>query len=91
MTKRDLPKYRSHKIVEALQIKSLRTLVTGAVVITPVEDYPPFEVSPEYVRRHQPAVGGYFVRYKDGYESWSPAEAFEGGYTRELEPGGDGV
>ena len=27
-------------------------------------------------------VGGYYVRYNDGFESWSPAEAFERGYTR---------
>ena len=33
-------------------------------------------------------VGGYYVRYEDGYESWSPAKAFEEGYTRipELVP-----
>ena len=36
----------------------------------------------EYLAKHQPQVGGYYVRYQDGYESWSPAEAFEGGYTR---------
>lgn len=29
-----------------------------------------------------PPAGGFFVRYEDGYESWSPAGAFEGGYTR---------
>jgi len=23
---------------------------------------------------------GYYVRYKDGYTSWSPKEAFESGY-----------
>lgn len=28
--------------------------------------------------------GGYFVRYEDGYESWSPAQAFEGGYKETL-------
>lgn len=27
-------------------------------------------------------VGGYYVRYADGFESWSPAKAFEDGYTR---------
>ena len=27
-------------------------------------------------------VGGYYIRYADGYESWSPAKAFEDGYTR---------
>lgn len=26
-------------------------------------------------------VGGYFVVYDDGYTSWSPAKAFEDGYT----------
>lgn len=31
-------------------------------------------------------VGGYLVQYEDGYLSWSPAEAFEKGYT----PIGDG-
>jgi hypothetical protein len=31
--------------------------------------------------KHAPQVGGYYVRYPDGYESWSPAKAFEEGYT----------
>lgn len=35
-----------------------------------------------YVRKHSPKVGGYFVVYPDGYQSWSPEEAFESGYTR---------
>ena len=33
----------------------------------------------------EPLVGGYYVRYADGYESWSPAKAFEEGYTQVLE------
>ena len=32
--------------------------------------------------KHQPTVGGYYVVYKDGYKSFSPADAFESGYTR---------
>ena len=28
------------------------------------------------------AEGGYYVLYKDGFASWSPAKAFEEGYTR---------
>jgi hypothetical protein len=49
-------------------------------------------VSREFVQKHMPRaidliqkhtyVGGYFVVYKDGYESFSPAQAFEEGYTR---------
>jgi hypothetical protein len=27
-------------------------------------------------------VGGYYVRYENGFESWSPAKAFEEGYTK---------
>ena len=38
--------------------------------------------TPDWYRKHKPANGGYFVVYKDGYESYSPAEAFEEGYTR---------
>jgi hypothetical protein len=34
-----------------------------------------------YIAKHNPQVGGYFVEYDDGYHSFSPAEAFEAGYT----------
>jgi hypothetical protein len=30
----------------------------------------------------QQLSGGYYLVYDDGYESWSPAAAFENGYTR---------
>lgn len=36
----------------------------------------------DWYRRHKPESGGYFVVYADGYESFSPAKAFEDGYTR---------
>ena len=29
-----------------------------------------------------PRVGGYYVVYADGYKSFSPATAFEEGYTK---------
>jgi len=32
--------------------------------------------------RGWPSVGDYIVIYEDGYKSWSPAKAFEDGYTR---------
>jgi len=32
--------------------------------------------------KHKPEVGGYYVVYADGYKSFSPAQAFEEGYTR---------
>lgn len=35
----------------------------------------------EWMRKHKPQVGGYFVLYSDDYSSYSPAKAFEEGYT----------
>jgi hypothetical protein len=32
------------------------------------------------MHKHKPQVGGYYVLYKDGYASFSPASAFEEGY-----------
>jgi hypothetical protein len=56
--------------------------VVGAVITPEEEGYAAFPVSRAYVSKHNPQVGGYFVVYADGYKSWSPAQAFEEGYTR---------
>ena len=40
------------------------------------------EVTYEYMEKHKPQSGGYYVIYKDGCKSYSPAQAFESGYTR---------
>ena len=79
---KEMPKYRSHKDVWALKIKDIQLTVTGAIIIPEEEGFASFEVDTEYVSKHKPQVGGYFVVYKDGYKSWSPANAFEQGYTR---------
>lgn len=90
---RELPKYQSHKKVWALKIKEIvfdsdlakteNRETDGSAMITPKEaGYAPFKVDHAYVSKHMPKAGGYYVLYKDGYKSWSPAEAFEGGYTR---------
>ncbi|WP_244589494.1 Rha family transcriptional regulator [Escherichia coli] len=41
-----------------------------------------FDVSAEYICKHRPMSGGYYVVYEDGYESYSPAEVFESGYSK---------
>ena len=52
-------------------------------MIVPVEsDVEPFSVSLQYVEKHSPVVGGYFIEYNDGYQSFSPTEPFESGYER---------
>jgi hypothetical protein len=45
----------------------------------------PVFVGSYYVIKHSPQVGSYYVRYENGYESCSPAKAFEDGYTLWLE------
>lgn len=89
----ELPRYKSHKTVWALAIAAIHALPNpdqsgnsvaasyGATIVPADERYAPFDVSAEYVMKHNPEPGGYFVRYADGYASYSPAEPFESGYT----------
>lgn len=79
----EMPKYQSHKKVWALKIKEIVLSGDGQAVIVPGEEpYASFTVDKDYMDKHKPAVGGYYVVYKDGYRSFSPAEAFEDGHTR---------
>lgn len=82
----EMPRYRSHKEVWALKIAEVIKTNgdDGPSVILRFDDggYAPKELPFSYVDKHDPKAGGYYVVYKDGYESWSPAEAFESGYTR---------
>lgn len=88
-----LPFYTCHKRVQAVKISYIRNHklheewkdVQTSMTLVPVEELRPFEISKEYVRRHNPQPGGYYVRYEDGYESYSPAEPFESGYIRERD------
>lgn len=77
-----MPVYVCHKIVGALKILRITAEQNGDIYIIPAEkDYNPFRVSNEYMLKHNPLEGGYYVKYKDGYESYSPANAFESGYS----------
>jgi hypothetical protein len=88
-TGREPPLYLCHKEVWALKIKALRLDESGGLVITPEDSgYGEFLVPAKFVKSYDasaPKPGWYWVRYADdadGYESFIPAEAFEGGYTR---------
>ena len=48
----------------------------------PNSGLPGVYVSGDYLGKHTPQLGGYYVVYDDGYSSFSPAKAFEEGYTR---------
>ncbi len=77
-----MKRYRSHKVVEAAKVARVEEL--GESVVLHLEGGLKGEfrvaVSFHYLSKHNPQVGGYYVRYADGYESWSPAKAFEEGY-----------
>lgn len=81
-----MPRYKCHKQVWALKIAEITepTDITGtARTIVPVDEgYAPFVVDGAYMEKHKPEVGGYYVVYADGYKSYSPAKAFEEGYSR---------
>jgi hypothetical protein len=56
---------------------------TGGATITPTDKrYPPFHVGLDYLLKHEPQPGGYWVRYKDGYLSYCPGPQFEDGNER---------
>lgn len=82
-----MPQYQSHKKVWALKIKAVLnappSAPPGSMALEFIEKgYAPLTVSAEYIDKHAPYAGGYYVTYEDGYQSFSPAKAFEEGYTR---------
>lgn len=90
---REMPRYKSEKEVWALKIRSIDTLFheCKGAVITPAEDgYAPFEVSDEYMKKHQPELGGYYVRYRGRHESYLPGGVFEQWYKRIPPSTGEG-
>lgn len=85
---REMPKYQCHKKVWALKIAGLQSTAKpdeesdGSLLCTPADaGYGVFKLDAAYCNKHKPKVGGYYVVYDDGYKSFSPAEAFESGYS----------
>lgn len=80
----EMPRYKCHKEVHALKIAGIEPATAdGKTTIIPEDrGYAPFQVDATYMQKHEPNVGGYYVVYADGYKSYSPAKAFEDGYTR---------
>ena len=74
----ELPQYRSHKVVGAAKIIAIDN--DARVTLDGVDT--PHYVGHQWLEEKHAEVGGYFVQYEDGYCSYSPAKAFEEGYTR---------
>jgi hypothetical protein len=86
----EMPQYQCHKKVWALKIKAIINSPPdgeegGAALEIEDYGYAPVTVSSEYITKHKPEAGGYYVVYDDGYKSFSPAKAFNDGYTL-IEP-----
>lgn len=89
----NIPKWQSHKVVHADKIVGTSTRPLGE----PIREDDTFtdwilacgEIIPvsQEMRRRAPEdpIGGYYMLYKDGFESWSPEEAMLDGYTRIIE------
>lgn len=81
------PFFQSKKVVRARRIEEVVTRADGVYVR--FEDFGPFEADTrlpaEVMARYTPGPGDFVVEYQDGYQSISPASAFEGGYA-EFDP-----
>lgn len=78
-----LPQFKSHKIVGAAKVQAISWIDESAVQLTLEGVESEFTVDSKEIDKHRPDVGWYLVRYEDGHISFSPAEAFENGYTKQ--------
>ena len=77
---REMPKYKSHKVALVLKIGNIAfnrdsenaLNRDGANIFAEEEGYGWFSVDAEYVKKHNPKIGGYYIVYKDGHISYSP-------------------
>lgn len=78
-----LTKYVGTKIVEAARIISISRSdlnQVGVLLVEGADGQQRVTVTRAYLEKHSPQLGGYYVRYGDGYASFSPALAFESAY-----------
>lgn len=76
-----LPYWKCHKIVQAGKISLMARDEPNQLLMVHAEpSNMPFAVPLDFLYRHNPTIGGYFVVYEDGYISYSPTAPFEAGY-----------
>lgn len=71
----NISRYKCHKEVCAFKIAKLE----GCLIYSSDGDC--IEVDAKMFSRYTPLVGDYYVIYEDDYKSFSPAKAFEDGYS----------
>lgn len=79
--------YQCHKVVRAAKIDKITRYPDGSasLYVTIRGGGHCIPTTQAWLNSRKADAGGYFVVYDDGYESYSPAKAFEDGYS-ELSP-----
>lgn len=81
----EMPRYRCHKTVWALEIDTIQWDITtqkGGWIVTPLDrGYGNITLPPEVFSRYTPSAGDFIVQYDDSYWSVSPRKTFIEGYT----------
>lgn len=88
-TAENLPYFQSHKVVQAGKIKAIEKAGPDAMEVLALDNGTQIGVDDGWLDMYLPddlrdEAGdnlGYFIRYADGYTSWSPTKAFEEGYS----------
>ena len=75
--------YKCHKQVKAFKISDIKLIEDSIYNLVGSNDI--VMVREDFMQKFKPEVGGYYVLYNDGYQSYSPAEPFEEGYTELVE------
>lgn len=84
-----LPRFRCHKVVQAARITRWEQTDFNKGVTLWLDGSKTVEKSAEWFHKHQPETGGYYVVYDNDYASYSPAKAFEEGYSPIKEGGAE--
>ena len=79
--KSDLNEYQCHKKVKALRIDNIQYQDNNDIAFSACNQDWVVTVNQAYMDKFKPEVGGYYVLYVDGYQSYSPAKAFDEGYS----------
>lgn len=93
MNVNELPQYKCHKVVRAGKILATARNPNEDAVFLDVDGVVnKWLFAPTgWLNKHNPDIGGYLVAYEDGYLSYSPAAAFEAGYSLIIDKDSNGT
>lgn len=81
----EMPRYVCDKEFSDPEKKEVGALKIAAVIGDQIrfqdEGYSPIAVGGDYIEKHKPEHGGYYIAYEDGHAGYGPEEAFDRGYA----------